>query len=74
MNAAYEVLCSVLSKKKADISVTFSDIPEINSELSEIIERIRSAVADESLDDYMCIEKIVETFEEYGISCGSRHD
>ena len=74
MNAAYEVLCSILSKKKTDISVTFSDIPEINSELSEIIERIRSAVADEALDDYMCIDKIVEIFEEYGISCGIRHD
>ena len=74
MNAAYEMLCTILSKKKAEINVSFSEIPDINAELSEIVERIRTVIADEESDDYMCVEKIVVILEEYGISCGSRHD
>lgn len=74
MNAAYEMLCTILSKKKAEINVSFSEIPDINAELSEIVERIRTVIADEESDDYMCVEKIVVILEEYGISCGRRHD
>ena len=74
MNAAYEMLCTILSKKKAEINVSFSEIPDINAELSEIVERIRAVIADEESDDYMCVEKIIVILEEYGISCGSRHD
>ena len=74
MNAAYEMLCTILSKKKAEINVSFSESPDINAELSEIVERIRTVIADEESDDYMCVEKIVVILEEYGISCGSRHD
>lgn len=74
MNAAYEMLCTILSKKKAEINVSFSEIPDINAELSEIVERIRTVIADEESDDYMCVEKIIVILEEYGISCGSRHD
>lgn len=74
MDAAYEMLCTILSKKKAEINVSFSEIPDINAELSSVIERIRTVIADEELDDYMCIEKIIVILEEYGISCGRRHD
>lgn len=74
MDAAYEMLCTILSKKKAEINVSFSEIPDINAELSEIVERIRTVIADEETDDYMCVEKIIVILEEYGISCGSRHD
>ena len=74
MNAAYEMLCTILSKKKAEINVSFSEIPDINAELSEIVERIRMVIADEESDDYMCVEKIIVILEEYGISCGRRHD
>lgn len=74
MNAAYEMLCTILSKKKAEINVSFSEIPDINAELSEIVERIRTVIANEALDDYMCVEKIIVILEEYGISCGRRHD
>lgn len=74
MNAAYEMLCTILSKKKSEINVSFSEIPDINAELSEIVERIRTVIADEESDDYMCVEKIIVILEEYGISCGSRHD
>lgn len=74
MNAAYEMLCTILSKKKAEINVSFSEIPDINAELSEIVERIRTVIADEESDDYMCVEKIIVILEEYGILCGRRHD
>ena len=74
MNAAYEMLCTILSKKKAEINVSFSEIPDINAELSEIVERIRTVIADEESDDYMCVEKIIVILEEYGISFGRRHD
>ena len=74
MNAAYEMLCTILSKKKAEINVSFSEIPDINAELSEIVERIRTVIADEESDDYMCVEKIIVILEEYGISCGRRQD
>lgn len=74
MDAAYEMLCTILSKKKARINVSFSEIPDINAELSSVIERIRAVIVDEALDDYMCVEMIVVILEEYGISCGRRHD
>lgn len=74
MDAAYEMLCGILSKKKAEINVSCSELPDINAELSGIIERIRTVIADEELDDYMCVEKIVVILEENGISCGRRHD
>lgn len=74
MNAAYEMLCTILSKKKSEINVSFSEIPDINAELSEIVERIRTVIADEESDDYMCVEKIIVILEEYGISCGRRQD
>ena len=43
----------------------------------EILERIRMIIADESLDDPECfqkIEAIVCELERNGIDCGSRHD
>lgn len=44
------------------------------SSLLEVIEKIRDAIADDSLDDFMCVEKITEILEKNHFDCGGRHD
>ncbi len=39
-----------------------------------MLEEIHKAVCDDSLDDFGCIEKIIEIFEKNGFSCNGRHD
>lgn len=46
----------------------------INKMEQSMLEEIYGAVCDDSLDDFNCIEKIIEIFEKNGIRCGTRHD
>lgn len=50
----------------------------VNKMISEMeqsmLEEIHKAVCDYSLDDFGCIEKIIEIFEKNGFSCNGRHD
>ena len=39
-----------------------------------MLEEIHGAVCNDSLNDFDCIEKILEIFEKNGIRCISRHD
>ncbi len=38
------------------------------------LERIRDILADSALDDFECVEQIVQVMETLGIACGDRHD
>lgn len=39
-----------------------------------MLEEIHGTICDDSLDDFGCIEKIIEIFEKNGFSCNGRHD
>lgn len=39
-----------------------------------MLAEIHGAVCNDSLNDFDCIEKILEIFEKNGIRCSSRHD
>ena len=38
------------------------------------LERIRDILAESALDDFECVEQIVQVMETLGIACGDRHD
>lgn len=39
-----------------------------------VLERIRDILADSALDDFECVEQIVQVMETLGIACGDRYD
>ena len=43
-------------------------------ENARALARIRDILADNALDDFQCVEKIVLVLEELGVDCGDRHD
>ena len=50
------------------------DIKGILSEKSnEIIVKILGFIQDETLDDFVVVDEIINTFAAYGIDCGNRH-
>ena len=50
-------------------------VNKIISEMEQsMLEEIHKAVCDDSLDDFGCVEKIIEIFEKNGFSCNGRHD
>lgn len=50
-------------------------VSKIIDQLEEkMLSEIHEAVCDGSLDDFQCIEKILEVFEKNGFSCNNRHD
>lgn len=46
----------------------------INEMEGSMLSEIHGVICDDSLDDFGCVEKIIEIFEEKGFSCGGRHD
>lgn len=75
-----EILVSVLTNGKTQAS-----LPALNTDVQRLVEsrcyqalcRIKSILADDSLDDKACfmkIEEIVCVFEDIGSNGGSRHD
>jgi len=77
MNLSRELLIDILQKK--DIHITFPNISQSTDKLIEshaihALEQIKAIIEDDSLDDFMCIEKIVRVFENHGSSGGPRHD
>ncbi|MBP0965116.1 MAG: hypothetical protein J5999_07460 [Oscillospiraceae bacterium] len=74
MKIASEVLTKLLSKKDICVELICNEDININEEMSYMLTQIRNVIIDTSNNDYMCIEKIIEIFEKYGIDCGERHD
>lgn len=68
------ILTKLLSKKDICVELVCNENININEELVSMIMQIRNIINDTSNNDYMCIEKIIEIFEKYGIDCGERHD
>lgn len=75
-----EILINLLEKNRIEVNFVginddFNKIMEL--ECYKVLAKIREVIKDTNYDDKECferIEKIVEIFEDSGISCGVRHD
>ena len=77
MDILMRVLADKLEKGEIKLEIDSEVIAEIEKECMEVLRRIRAILADESIEDPECferIEQIVCAMESIGLSCGSRHD
>ena len=77
MELLQQLVINMLSRGEVVLTLQQDAVEFLNHRCLEILERIRQIIADDSLDDPECfqrIERIVCVLEEYGIDCGARHD
>ena len=77
MDILMRVLADKLEKGEIKLEIDREVTAEIEKECMEVLGRIRAILADESIEDPECferIEQIVCAMESIGLSCGSRHD
>ena len=77
MDILMRVLADKLEKGEIKLEIHREVIGEIEKECMEVLGRIRAILADESIEDPECferIEQIVCAMESIGLNCGSRHD
>ena len=77
MDILMRVLAEKLEKGEIKLEIDREVIAEIEKECMEVLGRIRAILADESVEDPECferIEQIVCAMESIGLNCGSRHD
>lgn len=55
-----------------NFSINMAEI--LNMECYLALQKIKTIIGDDSLNDFECIEKIICLFEEMGSNGGSRHD
>ena len=77
MNVLQEILTKLLENEKT--TVTF---PNLNFNAAELVEqqclqalqKIKAVISDNSLDDFACVENIVQILDAMGSGGGARHD
>lgn len=74
MQISSQILISLLSKKDINVNVLCDEEINVNFEMESMLNQIRNVIINEENNDYMCVERIIEVFESYGIDCGVRHD
>lgn len=77
MDILMRVLAEKLEKGEFKLEIDSEVIAEIEKECMEVLGRIQTILADESIEDPECferIEQIVCAMESIGLNCGSRHD
>jgi hypothetical protein len=77
MDILMRVLADKLEKGEIKLEIDREVTAEIEKECMEVLGRIRAILADESIEDPECferIEQIVCAMESIGLNCGSRHD
>ena len=72
-----EILAKILMQN--DIQVTFPNLQlsadaAVEMQCLAALQKIKTAIEDDSLSDFKCVEKIVCIFEEIGSCGGTRHD
>lgn len=71
-----ELLCQEAGKMLFQISgstqIDYKEIVKIKS--LQMLQKIKTIIKDDGLNDFECIEEIVCIFEEMGSTGGSRHD
>ena len=76
MHIGYELLLEII-REELDAGQPFPDnqrlAPMINAEAVGALNKIKTIIENDDLDDYGCIEGIVRVFEEMGIRTENRH-
>ena len=66
-----------LTQRLAHLLLQTEEKPSLEGMMDEnarALARIRDILADNALDDFQCVEKIVLVLKELGVDCGDRHD
>ena len=66
-----------LTQRLAHLLLQTEEKPSLEGMMDEnarALARIRDILADSALDDFECVEQIVQVMETLGIACGDRHD
>ena len=75
-----ELYKELIAKEIGEIILQTISEAQINyAEIAEnmaykALSRIKTAIGDDGLSDFDCVEQIVCVFEEFGIDSGHRHD
>lgn len=77
MDFEREILLHLLARY--DVSVRFENLDDSIRDLAHLecmlaLHEIRALLDDETLDDFQCIEAIVQVYEKLGSNGGFRHD
>ena len=77
MDILMRVLADKLEKGEIKLEIDSEVVAEIEKECMEVLRRIQTILADDTMEDPECferIEQIVCAMESIGLNCGSRHD
>ena len=71
------MVADMLSRGEVTLVLSQKVVEHVEKRCFEIVEQIRKIIADDTLGDPECfqrIEQIVCELESHGIECGTRHD
>ena len=77
MQIVQRMVADMLSRGEVMLSLSKETMDYVEKRCFVLLERIRQILADDTLDDPECfqrIEEIVSLLESNGIDCGTRHD
>ena len=77
MEILQRMIADMISRGEVKLTLSTDTVRYLENRCFEVLGRIREILADDSLDDPECfqrIEKIVCELENIGVDCGSRHD
>jgi len=78
MDLATQILTNIIEnhkKTKITISISKDEIKKLYFDICyKALSEIHSLIKDETLSDFICMEKIVQIFERLGSDGGFRHD
>ena len=77
MEILQRMTADMISRGEVKLTLSPDTVRYLENRCFEVLARIREILADDSLDDPECfqrIEKIVCELENIGVDCGSRHD
>ena len=77
MEILHRMAVDLISRGEVKLNLSTDTVRYLENRCFEALARIREILADDSLDDPECfqrIEKIVCELENIGVDCGSRHD
>ena len=77
MEILQRMTADMISRGEVQLTLSPDTVRYLENRCFEVLGRIREILADDSLDDPECfqrIEKIVHELENIGIDCGPRHD
>ena len=77
MEILHRMAVDLISRGEVKLNLSTDTVRYLENRCFEVLGRIREILADDSLDDPECfqrIEKIVCELENIGVDCGSRHD